>query len=163
MFKSITSLCVSIGMVAGSALPASANNFVDRQSDVTAGFFLKIPLTGGIKLSAAQKPYEYGFRFQVRDNYHAISGVRSDTLGFDADAFALKFDPDGFSNIAVSGQNVIEYGPVRLNADGTEREQDSGVNWWLVGGGVAALVVVGGIATANSLEDTFEGIFEPDD
>lgn len=145
------------------SVPATSGDFYNRRSDVTAGLFLRIPLTGGLKLNEQAKSYEYGFRFQVRDSYQSFTGVRSEKLGFNADALALKFGPEGFSNIAVSGQNIIEYGPVRLSADGTEEEQESSVNWWLVGGGVAALVVVGGIAAADSIEDTFDGLFEPDE
>lgn len=159
--KSVLASVLASTLFAAQPVAAYQDTF-DRRSDVTAGVFLRIPLTGGMKLRDTKQPFEYGFRLNVSDRYQSFSGVRSKTYGFEADALNLRFGPDGFDNIAVSGFDVIEYGPTRLSADGTEEEKEGGVNWWLVGGGVAALVVVGGIAARESIENSFEDIFRSD-
>lgn len=153
---------VAAGAALFGALPATATDttphhitgtMVDRQSAAVVGLYFSMPL-GARSHRPGDLPYQYGVRMQLEDNYWSASGDRSTRLGFQADALALKFGPNGFDNFAISGRDVIEYSTITMRADGTEEKSGGKVNWALVGVGAGALLAVGIVATANNIEDT---------
>ncbi|MBO6505048.1 MAG: hypothetical protein JJ850_16360 [Kordiimonadaceae bacterium] len=145
----------ALGLVLAKSSALSAQDYTQRYNDAVVGMYFRLPL-GGVESVATANKAEYGFRLQFNDSYTDFTGRRDNKLGFSQDALTLKFNAQGFDNFAISGRNIIEPGTITFNADGTAEKSGGGINWALVGVGVAAVVVVGAVAVGDSIEDTFE-------
>lgn len=132
-----------LGLALGAAVttPSFAmDDYISRQASATVGVYFKIPFTGGLR-QHEQKSFSYGFAIKVEHSYRTIHGARATGLGFRSNLLDLKFGPQGFENLALAGQDVING---RLETLGAAEGK---ADWTWIGVGAVAIglaVALGG-------------------
>ena len=151
MYRHVFGAVSAVSITFLSLTPAAARGLSETfaaQNSVRAGFYLRLPFTGGLKASAA-RDIDYGFAMTMNRSmtHQPLFAPRRDLR---ADIVKLNFTNQGFETFSLAGQNVLDQNGWQLDASKNGGGFLNQTTYLIVGG----LAVVGlGVLTLSRNDD----------